>query len=463
GSRRSLYQYPDDTGNWIRLERQDMLFSTSRSQDGKTWELVRSCLISPRSRYAWRKGVAGVTFRQQASDPGGGWAQGRIDQVALKKGKSQSSPKRLEVKPEDVSLFEGRVLAVVQSQSAPKVWYARTWGKGILKSVDGGSRWKEANGNLKLEKGVTQYVRSIAVHPENENVVLAGLGTYEGGKWSGGLYKTKDGGASWRRVCDKIDFDGKGPSTLLGEVISFNSYQPNVIAAGGESKGLFQSKDSGETWQRVDVEGPLKCKAQRISALQFNKLLDGHLTVATFPDAELKAVGLGTPGCKALKQRGGGIYSVGEKHIRWGIQPYPGFGFSGVEMHHPRGSGGQGFFMTTRGAFKWHRAGLIHSWPNVPHDSFYSQVVTGKDSKGRRDILVTAPFSSDNSNPISVWSKGKLAKKISSPVPLNAGISGIAFDRSDPVQRLFVCNRHGILRSNDRGETYELVHRTSAR
>jgi len=463
GSRRTGYQYPDDTGDWIRLERQDMLFSTSRSPDGKTWELVRYCLISPRSRYAWRKGVAGVTFRQQPSDPGGGWAQGKIDQVALKRGKSQSSPRRLEVKREDVSLFNGRVLAVVQSPSAPKVWYARTYGNGILKSVDGGSRWEEANGNLKLEKGVTQYVRSIAVHPEDENVVLAGLGACEDGESSGGLYKTKDGGASWRRVCDKIDFDGKGPSTLLGEVISFNPYQPNVIAAGGESKGLFQSEDSGESWQLVDVEGPLKCEAQRISFLQYNKLLDGHLTVGTFPDAEFEAAGLGAPGCEIPGQEGGGIYSVGEKNTQWGIQPYPGFGFSAVQMHHPRGSGGQGFFMTTRGAFKWHRAGLIHSWPNVPHDSFYSQVAAGKDSKGLKEILVAAPFSSDDNNPISVYSKGKLAERASSPVPLNAGISGIAFDLSDPSQRLFVCNRHGILRSNDRGKTYELVYKTSGR
>ena len=117
--------------------------------------------------------------------------------------------------------------------------------------------------------------------------------------------------------------------------------------------------------------------------------------------------------------------------------------------------------MTTRGAFKWHRAGLIHSWPNIPHDSFYSPVAAGKDSKGHRDILVAAPFSSDDNNPISIFAKGKLAKSASSPVPLNAGISGIAFDLSDPSNRLFVCNRHGILRSNDRGKTYELVHKTS--
>jgi hypothetical protein len=210
-------------------------------------------------------------------------------------------------------------------------------------------------------------------------------------------------------------------------------------------KGLFLSEDNGESWQRVDVEGPLKCGAQRISSLQYNKSLDGHLTVGTFPDAEFKAVGLGIPACKIPDQKGGGIYSVGEKKISWGIQSYPGFGFPSV-LNHQKGFGGKGFFSTTRGAFKWHRSGLIHSWPNVPHDSFYSQVAVGKDAKGDRNILVSAPFSSADGNPISVWAKGKLAEGVSSPVPLNAGISGIAFDLSNPSQRLFVCNRHGILK-----------------
>ena len=46
---------------------------------------------------------------------------------------------------------------------------------------------------------------------------------------------------------------------------------------------------------------------------------------------------------------------------------------------------------------------------------------------------------------------------------LNAGISGIAFDLTDPSQRLLIRNRHGILKSNDRGKTYELVHRSPGR
>ena len=460
GSRRTDYQYPDETGNWIQLKRQDMLFSTSRSVDGIDWQVVRQCLISPRSRHAWQKGVAGITFRQQPSAPGGAWAQGSMDHVTLSKGESAKSPNRDPVKSRDAALFTGRIIALVQAPSNHNIWYARTYGNGILKSRDGGNSWKNANGNLQLNKAGNLYVRSVAVHPDNENIVAMGFGSCDESQSHSGLHMTQDGGKTWRLVCDQIDFDGKGPSVFLGEVISFNRFQPEMIAAGGESNGLFQSKDGGKGWQPVAVEETLKIKSQRISALQYNRLLDGHLTVATFPDTEFESIGLGTPTRKLPEQSGGGLYSVGEKTTRWGIEPYPTFGFSNVQLNHARGSNGLGFFASTRGAFKWHRAGLIHSWPNVAQNTFYSQVAVYVDPKTQKEVLVAAPFSSNEQNPISIYSKGKLATTASSPEPLNEGISGISFDLSSSGQTLFVCNRHGILRSTDRGKTYALVHST---
>ena len=460
GSRRTDYQYPDETGNWIRLKRQDMLFSTSRSVDGTNWQLVRQCLVSPRSRHAWRKGVAGVTFRQQPSDPGGAWAQGTMDHVNLSKGESAQTPKRDSVKSQDAALFKGRVIALIQAPSNHNLWYARTFGNGILKSSDGGTSWTNANGDLNLNKDGKLYVRSVAVHPFDENIVAMGLGSCDDNESQCGLYMTHDGGKTWSLVCDQIDFDGKGPSVFLGEVISFNRFQPEIIAAGGESMGLFQSKDSGRTWQQVAVEESLKIKTQRISALQYNHLSDGHLTVATFPDTEFAAAGFGAPTRKLPDQTGGGLYSVGEKTISWCMEPYPGFGFSNVQVNHSRGSNGLGFFVSTRGAFKWHRAGLIHSWPNVSQNTFYSQVASYLDPKTKKEFLVAAPFSSNEQNPISTYSKGKLATTTSSSAPLNEGITGISFDQSSSGQTLFVCNRYGILRSTDRGNHYALVHST---
>jgi hypothetical protein len=465
GSRRTQYQYPAEDGDWIRIERRDKLFRAYRSLDGKKWGLTRQLLINQRSSYNFSKGVVGVTFRQQPAGAGAAWAQGAMDHIVLEKGTFESAPTRIPVKREDANMFDGRVIAVVQSTSAPKTMYARTSGRGILKSLDGGNTWKAANGNLKSTE--TRYVRSIAVHPKNEKIVLAGVGRMKEGRFHGGLYKTTDGGASWRQVSDQVDFDGAGPSTLLGEVIAFNTHRPEVIAAGGESKGLFLSPDSGKTWQKVDVAKPLRSVSHRISSLHYNSFLDGHWTVGTFPDAEFKALGLGAPGLSIPEQKGGGLYRVGGRvdkktgkpEIRWESEPYPGFGYSDVFVTENK-IGGSGYFMTSRGAFKRNRDGMIHSLPNIPQDSFYSQFGLGGKTR-KEQIRITAPFSSDDSNPVTIFFGGKLSRSASSPVPLNAGISGIHCDVTNPKITLFVCNRHGILKSDDRGKSYKLVYKAS--
>lgn len=64
--------------------------------------------------------------------------------------------------------------------------------KGIFKSTDGGETWTRASNGLAInpDTGQPYYVKAIAVHPTNPDIVLAATG--------GGLYKSVDGGASWR-------------------------------------------------------------------------------------------------------------------------------------------------------------------------------------------------------------------------------------------------------------------------
>ncbi len=63
--------------------------------------------------------------------------------------------------------------------------------KGIFKSTDGGKSWNQINNGLRINPttGQPHYVKSIAVHPTNPNIVFAATG------W--GLYKSQDGGANW--------------------------------------------------------------------------------------------------------------------------------------------------------------------------------------------------------------------------------------------------------------------------
>ena len=87
--------------------------------------------------------------------------------------------------------------AIAFAPSQPNIIYAGSGyeddrnAKGIFKSTDGGKNWNRINNGLNLNSATGQphYVKSIAVHPTNANIVLAATG--------GGLFKSIDGGANW--------------------------------------------------------------------------------------------------------------------------------------------------------------------------------------------------------------------------------------------------------------------------
>ncbi|MBN1995114.1 MAG: protein kinase [Anaerolineae bacterium] len=87
--------------------------------------------------------------------------------------------------------------AITYAPSNPSIVYTGSgyeedrFAKGIFKSADGGKSWEDINNGLSVNgaTGFPHYVKSMAVHPTNPNIVLAATG--------GGLYKSVDGGGSW--------------------------------------------------------------------------------------------------------------------------------------------------------------------------------------------------------------------------------------------------------------------------
>jgi serine/threonine protein kinase/photosystem II stability/assembly factor-like uncharacterized protein len=87
--------------------------------------------------------------------------------------------------------------AITYAPSNPNIVYAGSgyeddrFAKGIFKSTDGGESWEDINNGLSINSatGYPHYVKSIAVHPSNPNLVFAATGS--------GLYKSTNGGESW--------------------------------------------------------------------------------------------------------------------------------------------------------------------------------------------------------------------------------------------------------------------------
>jgi len=152
---------------------------------------------------------------------------------------------------------------VTISQSNPDLLWVGTgesnnrqstsWGEGVYKSTDGGTTF--AHMGLRASK----HINEIVIHPTNNDVVfVAATGPLWGPGGERGIYKTTDGGRSWRLVL-------KGDEDTGANDVVMSKGDPNVLFAslyqrrrtsccmngGGPGSGLFKSVDGGENWTRV--------------------------------------------------------------------------------------------------------------------------------------------------------------------------------------------------------------------
>lgn len=159
--------------------------------------------------------------------------------------------------------------AVAIQQSNPSVIWVGTGegnprnslngGDGIYKSLDGGKSWTK----MGLEK--TRNIHRIVVDAQNPNTVYAGaIGSPWGIHPERGVFKTTDGGKTWRKILyvnDKtgaadLVMDPSNPNKLM--VAMWEHYrQPWFFTSGGEGSGLYITYDGGDTWKKRTSEDGL--------------------------------------------------------------------------------------------------------------------------------------------------------------------------------------------------------------
>ncbi len=123
-------------------------------------------------------------------------------------------------------------------------------GDGVYRSTDAGRTWVHAG----LRE--TRHIGKVRVHPENPDIVwVAALGHAFGPNPERGVFKSDDGGATWRQVLvvsDKagavdLSLDDTNPRILYAAIWeAHRSFWQ--ISSGGPDSGLWRSQDGGETW-----------------------------------------------------------------------------------------------------------------------------------------------------------------------------------------------------------------------
>lgn len=163
----------------------------------------------------------------------------------------------------DGQITSASVGAIAVSESNPDVIYIGTGescirgnimpGDGIYKSTDAGKTWTHVGFRS------VDAISKIRVHPTNPDIAWAAVfGKYSVNSAERGVFKTTDGGKTWRKVLFRdektgavdLAVDRTNPQVLYAAM--WEAYRKEYqMSSGGPSSGLFKSTDGGETWTEI--------------------------------------------------------------------------------------------------------------------------------------------------------------------------------------------------------------------
>ncbi len=153
--------------------------------------------------------------------------------------------------------------AIQVAQNDPNIIYVGTGsdglrsnvitGKGIYKSINGGHSWQHIG-----LKNVGQ-IGAVEIHPQDHNTVfVAAIGQAFQANKERGIYRTKDGGATWKNIFHisdttgvvDIEFMPTNPNIIYASAWRAER-KPWTIISGGKENGIYRSLDGGDNWGKI--------------------------------------------------------------------------------------------------------------------------------------------------------------------------------------------------------------------
>ncbi len=135
---------------------------------------------------------------------------------------------------------------------------SQNFGAGIFRSLDGGKNWSF------MGLANTRTIHRIIIHRDNPDIIwVASQGSTYGPTEERGVFKTTDGGKTWRKIlyvndltgCAELVADPNNPNKLIAAMWEYRRW-PWFFKSGGNGSGLYVSHDGGENWERrTDKDG----------------------------------------------------------------------------------------------------------------------------------------------------------------------------------------------------------------
>ena len=158
----------------------------------------------------------------------------------------------------DLGLAPSNPAVVYAGTGEANVRNSVSFGRGVYRTTDGGQSWRF----LGLED--TRHISRVIVHPNDPDTVWVGaLGHIFGPNEERGVFKSTDGGETWRKVLyldDRhgvadLDVDINNPNVVIAGLWHFDR-KPWTHTSGSEEGGIFRSVDGGETWEKITAGLP---------------------------------------------------------------------------------------------------------------------------------------------------------------------------------------------------------------
>src|SRR5437870_2817597 len=163
------------------------------------------------------------------------------------------------------AVMGGRIDDFAVVESNPNIIYVGSASGGVFKTTNGGITWEPL-----FDDQPVSTIGDVTVAPSDPSIVWIGSGeanNRQSSSWGGGVYKSTDGGATWKKLEKGLPWDPKleKPDTdeqavkETGRIgVDFYRRNSNVVYAVIENAqgGVFRSDDKGETWTKMSESDP---------------------------------------------------------------------------------------------------------------------------------------------------------------------------------------------------------------